>query len=81
MKGRLVQTGRSLAVTLPAEVVQALKLEKGQEVEVSIHPLTGIVLIRAGVNYFEDGKVTKRFRSLSERVLRERNAVFRELAK
>lgn len=40
MKRKLVQAGASLAVTLPAEVVQEFKLEKGMTVDVSVHPQT-----------------------------------------
>jgi len=46
MKRKLVQAGSSLAVTLPAEVVRELKLEKGDEVDVSVHPQTGAVTKR-----------------------------------
>jgi hypothetical protein len=53
-----------LAVTLPAEVVKELELEKGQRVDVSVYPSTGAVTIGPGVGYIEDGKVTKRFRDL-----------------
>jgi antitoxin component of MazEF toxin-antitoxin module len=81
MKRRLVQAGNSLAVTLPAEVVQEFKLKKGMGVEVSVHPQTGAVTIRPGVRYFENGKVTRRFSALVEEVLGKRSAVYRELAK
>src|SRR5215831_13459627 len=62
MNRKLVQIGSSLAVTLPAEVVQEFKLKKGQTVDVSVHPVTGAVTIRPGIKYYENGKVTKRFR-------------------
>ena len=81
MTRKIVQTGSSLAVTLPREVVEELKLKKGDEVEVSVHPQTGAIVIRAGVRYFEDGKVTKRFKEASRRVLDRYDAAFRELAK
>ena len=81
MKRRLVQTGSSLAVTLPAEVVEAFHLKKGQEVDVAVHPSTGAVVIRPGVKYFEDGKVTKRFRSMADSVLERYDKAFEELAK
>ena len=81
MRRKLVQAGGSLAVTLPAEVVRDFKLKKGQDVEVSVHPITGVVMIRAGVKYFEGGKVTSAFRELSESVLVRFDAAFRELAK
>ena len=53
----LALTGSSLAVTLPNEVVEDFKVKKGQEVDVTVHPITGAVTIRAGVKYFEGGKV------------------------
>ena len=58
MKRKLVQAGGSLAVTIPKEVVEEFELEKGMEVEVSVHPQTGAVTVRPGVRYFEGGKVT-----------------------
>jgi antitoxin component of MazEF toxin-antitoxin module len=81
MKRRIVQTGSSLAVTLPAEVVEAFHLKKGQEVDVAVHPSTGAVVIRPGVKCFEDGKVTKRFRSMADSVLERYDKAFEELAK
>ena len=76
-----MQAGGSLAVTLPVEVVKAFKLEKGAEVDVSVHPQTGAVTIRPGVLYFEGGKVTPRFRELAEEILERRSRAYRELAK
>ena len=81
MKRKLVQAGNSLAVTLPAEVVQEFKLKKGMAVDVSVHPQTGAVTVRPGVQYFENGKVTKRFEALAQELLRKRSVVYRELAK
>ena len=81
MRRKLVQAGGSLAVTLPVEVVKEFKLKKGAEVDVSVHPQTGAVTIRPGVLFFEDGKVTPRFRKLAEEILQRRARAFRELAK
>ena len=81
MKRKVVKTGSSLAVTLPREVVAEFKLKPGDEVDVSVHPQTSAIVIRAGVRYFEDGKVTKRFRQLSEALLRRRARLYEELAK
>ena len=81
MKRKIVQTGSSLAVTLPAEVVEAFSLKKGQEVDVAVHPATGAVVIRPGVRYFEDGKVTRRFEAISKSLLERRAALYRQLAK
>ena len=81
MKRKLVQAGGSLAVTLPVEVVKEFKLEKGAEVDVSVHPQTGAVTIRPGVLHFEGGKVTPRFRKLAEEILERRARAYRELAK
>ncbi len=81
MERKLVQIGSSLAVTLPVEVVKAFKLKKGQRVEVAVHPTTGAVTVRPGLKYFEDGKVTKRFRKVVEALLDKRADLYRELAK
>jgi antitoxin component of MazEF toxin-antitoxin module len=66
VKRKVVRTGSSLAVTLPREVVAEFKLEAGDEVDVSVHPQTGAIVIRPGVRYFEDGKVTPRFTRLAD---------------
>jgi antitoxin component of MazEF toxin-antitoxin module len=81
MKRKLVQVGSSLAVTLPAEVVQEFRLKKGQAVDVSVHPTTGAVTIRPGIKYYEGGKVTRKFRAEAEKLLERRAALYRELAK
>jgi antitoxin component of MazEF toxin-antitoxin module len=81
MKRKLVQAGASLAVTLPAEVVQEFGLEKGMSVDVTVHPQTGAVVVRPGVRYFEDGKASKRFERLAEAVAQRYADAFRELAK
>jgi antitoxin component of MazEF toxin-antitoxin module len=81
MTRKLVKIGSSLAVTLPADAVKEQKLKAGQAVDVSVHPTTGAIVIRAGVRYFEDGKVTKRFREMAEALMKRRQAVYRELAK
>ena len=72
MKRSLVQTGSSLAVTLPIEVVQAFGLRKGQEVELSVHPLTGAITIRPGIAYLDNGEIGERFRALAEEVVLRR---------
>ena len=81
MTRKLVQVGSSLAVTLPSDVVKEFKLKKGQEVEISVHPTTGAVTIRPGVKFFEEGKVTRRFRAKAEEIRRRYDKAFRELAK
>jgi antitoxin component of MazEF toxin-antitoxin module len=81
MKRKLVHIGSSLAVTLPAEVVQEFRLKKGQTVDVSVHPVTGAVTIRPGVRYYENGRVTRNFREKAEELLRRREALYRELAR
>ena len=81
MTRKIVQTGSSLAVTLPRDVVDRFNLKKGDEVEVSVHPQTGAIIVRTGVRYFEGGKVTKRFRQLSADLIRRRAKLYRELAK
>jgi antitoxin component of MazEF toxin-antitoxin module len=81
MKRKLVQAGSSLAVTLPAEVVQEFGLEKGMTVDVSVHPQSGALIVRPGVRYFEDGKVTKRFDRLAGALIEKREKLYRSLAK
>jgi antitoxin component of MazEF toxin-antitoxin module len=81
MRRKLVQAGGSLAVTLPAEVVQEYRLEKGMSVDVSVHPQTGAVIVRPGVRHFESGKVTRRFTRLAESVAERYAESFRDLAK
>ena len=81
MKRKLVQAGGSLAVTLPAEVVQDFELVKGMSVEVSVHPSTGAVTIRLGVRHFERGKVTTKFDTLAKELIVRRQKVYRALAK
>jgi antitoxin component of MazEF toxin-antitoxin module len=81
MERKLVQVGSSLAVTLPSDVVKDFRLKKGQAVEVSVHPVTGAVTIRPGIRYYENGKVTRRFREKAEELVRRREALYRALAK
>jgi putative addiction module antidote len=81
MTRKVVKTGSSLAVTLPRDVVTQFKLKPGDDVDVSVHPQTGAIVVRAGVRYLEDGKVTKRFKEASRRALDKYDAAFRELAK
>ena len=81
MKRSLVQTGSSLAVTLPMEIVQTFGLRKGQEVDVSIDPLTGAVTIRAGVVWLDGGAVSPRFRALADAVLERRAGLLRKRAR
>jgi antitoxin component of MazEF toxin-antitoxin module len=81
MKRKLVRAGGSLAVTLPAEVVQDFNLRKGMAVEVSVHPHTGAVTIRPGARYFESGKTTAKFEKLAKELLARRSKAYRALAK
>jgi antitoxin component of MazEF toxin-antitoxin module len=81
MARKIVQTGSSLAVTLPKDIVDQLGLKKGDEVEVSAHPLNGTIVVRTPVRQFEDGKVTKRFRQLTRDLLERRAGLYRQLAK
>ncbi len=66
-----------MAVTLPADVVQAFGLRKGQEVELSMHPMSGALTIRLGVARVEDGQVTSAFRALVGEVLDRRAALLK----
>jgi antitoxin component of MazEF toxin-antitoxin module len=78
MNRSLVQTGSSLAVTLPMEVVQAFGLRKGQDVDVSVDPLNGAVVIRPGVGWLDGGAVTDRFRALADEVLERRAGLLKK---
>ena len=81
MTRKIVQTGSSLAVTLPKDIVQQLKLKKGDEVDVSVHPQNGTIMVRAGIRYVEGGKVTRRFKEAADRILKRYDKAFEELAK
>jgi antitoxin component of MazEF toxin-antitoxin module len=80
MKRKVVQTGGSLAVTLPQEVAEEFGLKKGDEVDVSVHPMTGAITIRPGVRYFDEGQASKRFKESVRDLLSRRAALFRKLA-
>jgi putative addiction module antidote len=81
MTRKIVKTGSSLAVTLPKGVVDEFKLKAGDEVEVSVHPQTGAIIVRTGVQYVEGGKATRRFSNASKKILDKYDRAFRELAK
>jgi virulence-associated protein VagC len=81
MKRKLVQAGSSLAVTLPAEVVHEFRLSKGQEVDVTVHPVTGAVIVRPGIRLFEDGEVTPVFSRKVKGLLGRRARLFQRLAR
>lgn len=81
MTRKVVRTGSSLAVTLPREVVTAFRLKAGDDVEVSVHPQTGAIVIRPGIRHFDNGKVTPRFKAAARRVLERYDDAFAELAK
>lgn len=81
MTRKVIKTGSSLAVTLPKEIVDEFKLKAGDELDVSVHPQTGAIVIRPGVRYFEDGKVTRRFEELAEQVRKRYDDAFDELSK
>ena len=49
MTRKIVKTGSSLAVTLPHDVVREFQLKAGDEVDVSVHPQTGAIIVRTGV--------------------------------
>jgi antitoxin component of MazEF toxin-antitoxin module len=80
MTRKIVRTGSSLAVTLPSDVVAEFKLKAGDAVDVSVHPQTGAIVIRTGVQYLEGGKVTKKFTAASRQILDRYDAAFRRLA-
>ena len=79
MKRSIVLSGSSLAVTLPMEIVQAFGLQKGQEVDLAIHPQTGAITIRPGVAYVEGVRITDRFTALADEVLTRRSGLPRRM--
>lgn len=81
MKRKIVKTGSSLAVTLPRDVVKDFGLEAGDEVDVSVHPATGAIVVRSEPQYFEDGEAGPRLRRASERVRLRYDKAFEKLAK
>jgi antitoxin component of MazEF toxin-antitoxin module len=81
MKRKIVQTGGSLAVTLPQEVVETFKLKKGQEVDVTVHPTTAAITVRLGIGHFDNGRVSRRFRQVADAVMERYADAFAELAK
>ena len=81
MTRQIIQTGSSLAVTLPKEVVEQFKLKKGDPVDVSVHPQTGAIVVRTRVRYIERGKVTRRFNERARNVLAKYDKAFEALAK
>ena len=80
MKKKIVRVGNSLAVTLPRELVEQFKLKAGMEVEASINPRNGRLVVDAGVPYFESGRVTKNFDALADRLVRRRKKLLERLA-
>lgn len=66
-------------MTLPMEVVQAFALQKGLEVDVTVHPLTGAITIRLGTAYVEGGRITERFKALADAVLTRRAGLPRRM--
>jgi antitoxin component of MazEF toxin-antitoxin module len=81
MTRKIVQTGSSLAVTLPSDVVDQFGLKKGDEVEVSVHPQTGTITVRTGIRYVDSGKVSPRVKKAAADLRRRRAALYEELAK
>lgn len=43
-KQKIIKTGNSLAVTIPAQFVQSVGVKAGQEVKVKLEPETGRVI-------------------------------------
>jgi antitoxin component of MazEF toxin-antitoxin module len=49
LKRKIVQTGTSLAVVLPKDIVDELKLAKGDEVDVTMHPQTSVIMTKTSI--------------------------------
>ena len=76
-----MQTGSSLAVTLPIDVVQAFGLRKGQDVDLTVHPISGAITIRPGIAWLERGQVSADFRTLADEVLERRAGLLKKRGK
>ena len=81
MRRSLVQIGSSLAVTLPIDVVQAFGLRKGQDVDLTVHPISGAITIRPGIAWLDGGQVSADFRTLGDEVLERRAALLKKRGK
>lgn len=81
MARKIVQTGSSLAVTLPKDIVDQLGLKRGDEVEVALNPKDHVIIIRPGIRYAEGGKVSKRFKDAAAEVMKRYDKAFAELSK
>ncbi len=81
MKRSLVQIGSSLAVTLPIDVVQAFGLRKGQDVDLTVHPISGAITIRPGIAWLDGGQVSADFRTLADEVLERRAGLLKKRGK
>jgi putative addiction module antidote len=81
MTRKIIKTGSSLAVTLPREVVEAFKLKSGDEVDVSVHPQTGAIVVRPGMVYIDGGNVTKSFEAKARQIMRRYDKAFERLSK
>ena len=68
-------------VALVAQEREALLIACARPVEVSVHPQTGAVTIRARARYFESGKTTSKFEKLANELLARRSKAYRALAK
>jgi antitoxin component of MazEF toxin-antitoxin module len=81
MKRKVVKTGASLAVTIPRDVIEQFDLKAGDEVDVSVHPRTGAMVVRPGVAYVDGGKVTARVKRLTATLIKRRARLYKALAR
>ena len=80
MKRKLVKVGNSLAVTLPRDLVREFALKPGTEVDVAVNPKDGSFVVRPGVRYFEDGKVSDRFARMVDQLVQDRRDLYEQLS-
>jgi antitoxin component of MazEF toxin-antitoxin module len=81
MTRKIVKTGTSLAVTLPHDVVRQFNLKAGDTVDVSVHPQTGAVIVRAGVPLVDGGRMTPHLKRAAADLRRRRARLYAALAK
>lgn len=80
MKQPVVKVGESLAVLLPADVVQNWKLRAGGEIELATHPDRTSVTVSEPTRLLNNGRVTGDFIRLAEGILEQFEEAWKRLA-
>ncbi len=80
MTRKLIRVGNSNAVTLPDELVKEFVLQAGMEVDASVDPRDGGLVVRMGVRFFDAGEASPRFRKMVDQLVKERRELYERLA-